>query len=645
MSVVDAGVSAGVFPPGGRRLVVYVVYDRRGGVEDFVVHALAGLREHAAHVLVVANGALTDEGRAKLAPVADSVLVRENRGYDIWAHKEALEFVGDLSSFDEVVLTNDTWFGPVRPYGPVFDRMGARPVHFWGMTDHAEEVPNPFTGEGRLPYHLQSFWIAVRREMFLSEEWARYWRELPEMPDYFDAVLKHEAVFTKHFTDRGYVAEAAFSYRKYPTTHPALFNADLLIDDGCPLLKRRPLFHYPPFLDRHAVIGRWTLQQVERHGYPMPLIWQNLARNVQPRVLNADAAMLEVLPDVDTSYDPTRPLRIVVIAHVFYVEMTDEMLDRADTLPGDYDLVVTTPDQERADAIREVLVARLPKGRRYEIRVVRNEGRDQSAFLIGCRDILLGDEYDLVVKLHSKKTPQDGFNVGRYFKDQQFQNLLNSPGYSANMVGLFQREPGLGLAYPPTIHIGYPTMGRGWWSNKPGYEKIAAELGIHVPADEISPLAPYGSMYFARPAALRLLVQHHWAYEDFGGAEAYQDGGLAHVLERVPSYAAGELGFHTRTVCTTEHLSISHTAFDFNLDQMSATMAGFTVDQILFLKRAGYVGDGSLHDFATMYTRLGYPGTRILRLAGRVKRFVRRRWRALRRSPRGDESSPKGVLR
>ncbi|MEV8266696.1 rhamnan synthesis F family protein [Microbacterium sp. NPDC076911] len=635
MSVVSGVLAPSVFPDGGRRLVVYVVYDRRGEVEDFVVHALAALREHAAHVLVVANGSLSAAGREKLAPVSDSVLVRENVGYDIWAHKEALEFAGDLSSYDEIVLANDTWYGPVRPFGPLFERMDAREVHFWGMTDHAEEVPNPFTGEGRLAYHLQSFWIAVRRDMFLSDSWASYWRDLPPMPDYFDAVLKHEAVFTEHFTDRGFTAGVAFGFEKYPTTHPALFNADLLIEDGCPLLKRRPLFHYPPFLDRHAVIGRWTLETVEKHGYPMPLIWDNLARNVPPRVMNADAAMLEVLPDVDISYDPTHPFRIVVIAHIYYVEMTDEILDHVDTLPGEYDLVVTTPEEERAVAIREILEQRNGNARSHEVRVVENDGRDQSAFLVGCRDILLSDNYDLVVKLHSKKTPQDGFNVGRHFKRQQFDNLLNSEGYSANLVALFQKEPGLGMAYPPTIHIGYPTMGRGWWSNKPGYERIAETLGIHVPPDEISPLAPYGSMFIARPAALRLLVQHPWKYQDFGGAEAYRDGGLAHVLERVPSYAAGELGYHTRTVCTTEYLSISHTAFDYNLDQMSTTIPGDTVEQIHFLKRAGYVGSGTWRDFVNMYVRLNpterSPLRRALRKTRRALAGARGRLRQARR--------------
>ena len=51
-------------------LIIYVIWDRRGDVEDYVAYALAGLREHAAHILVVVNGALTEAGRAKLEPVA-----------------------------------------------------------------------------------------------------------------------------------------------------------------------------------------------------------------------------------------------------------------------------------------------------------------------------------------------------------------------------------------------------------------------------------------------------------------------------------------------------------------------------------------------------------------------------------------------
>ena len=628
--------SAGVFPVGGRRLVVYVVWDRRGEVEDYIPFALAGLRDHAARVLVVVNGSLSDEGRAKLEPVSDEILVRENVGFDIWAHKDALDHVGaGIAEFDEVLLTNDTWFGPVRPYGPVFERMGEQAVHFWGMTDHAREEPNPFTGEGVLHYHLQSFWIAVRREMFLSPEWEAYWRDLPQMPGYFDAVLQHEAVFTEHFASRGFGHGVAFGSEGYPTDHPALFNPDLLLADGCPVLKRRPFFHWPPFLDRHAVVGRWILDEVAGYGYPLDLVWSDLARNVEPKVLNTDAAMHEVLPEVDVSYDPSRPFRIAAILHIFYVDMTDELLDRVSHLPPPVDLYITTTDADKAVEIREIVSRRPREGRAVDVRVLpSNDGRDQSAFLIECRDVVLGGEYDLIVKLHTKKTPQDGFNVGRHFKSQQFTNLLNSPGYAANLIALFQKEPGLGLVYPPTIHIGYPTIGRGWWSNKAGFTELCEQLGIRVPIDEISPLAPYGSMYVARPESLRLLVEHDWTYADFGGAEAYHDGGLAHILERMPSYAAAELGFHTRTVSTAEYMSISHTSLEFNLDQMSITMPGDSVEQIMFLKRAGYVGEGRLRDFVRMYfglhprvgRRLGWmidPSGRFGRAVGAVGRLRR----------------------
>jgi len=611
-----------------KRAVIYVVFDRRGMVEEYVEYALREMRGDADHILAVVNGALTEEGRARLEAVTDDILVRPNEGFDIWGHKAGLDHLGErLADFDEIVLTNDTWFGPVRPYGPVFERMGGQPLDFWGMTDNVR-MKDPSTGTGRVPDHLQSFWIAVRRNMFLSDAWRDYWRDLPPMAGYFDAVLNHEVTFTQRFTEAGFTSAAAFPAANYPSKHPALFNPDLLIADGCPLVKRRPFFHWPPYMDRHAVIGRWIAEDMAAHGYPIEHLYSNLARNVAPKDLNVDLGLNDVLGSVDVSYDPEKPLRVVAILHIFYVDMTDEMLDRVDTLPVSYDLVVTTQDEERAAAIREIIDARPRDGRAVDVRVVAsNDGRDQSAFLVGCRDVLLGGGYDLVVKLHSKKTPQDGFNVGRAFKDQQFMNLLSSPGYTANVLALFQKEEGLGLVYPPMVHIGYPTMGRAWWANKPGFEKLAAQMGIMVPLDDVSPLAPYGSMFIARPEALRLLVEQPWSYGDFGGAEAYQDGGLAHVLERVPSYAAAELGYHTRTIMDAEYAAVSYTTLDFNFDEMSATVPGRTHEQIAFLRGIGHVGEGKLRDFIRMYMRRNHPGAgnRLRALRVRVSSGIRRR--------------------
>ncbi|MFG6402038.1 rhamnan synthesis F family protein [Microbacterium sp. P04] len=623
------------YPEDGKRLLIYVIYNRRGDVEEYISHALLAMREHCDQILVMVNGLLGPAGRERLEPVSDHIIVRENRGYDIWAYKEGLDFMAErMPEFEEVLLVNDTWFGPIRPFAPVFERMDRKSLHFWGMTDHMRVEPNPFTQTGYLAYHLQSYWVAVRKGMFLSPEWSDYWRDLPEMNSYSDAVAKHEGVFTEHFTGLGFSGEVAFPTLTDQQENHSILYAEQLIDAGCPTLKRRPFFQWPVFMDHVGVIGRWTLDAVARTGYPVELIYQDLARNVEPRVLNADAAMLEVLSPAVSSYDSSAPLKTVVIAHIYYPEMTREILERADTLPAAYDLVVTTPDTTRAEQIRAALDEHEPRGS-VEVRVVEsNNGRDQAAFLIGCRDILLGGDYELVVKVHSKKTPQDGANIGRHFRRQQFDNLLPGQNETANLVAMFQREPGLGLAYPPTIHIGYPTMGHGWWANRPGFEEMRKELGVQVPMDEVSPLAPFGSMFFARPEALRLLAEHRWSYDDFGGAEAYKDGGLAHVLERMPTYAAGELGYHTRTVATPEYLSKSYPILDFNLDQAAKTLPDHTMHQIGFLRRAGDMGDGTLRDFVNMWVRLHRPGTepKVDVLFERTQRIRGALWRA--RHPR-----------
>jgi rhamnosyltransferase len=372
------------------------------------------------------------------------------------------------------------------------------------------------------------------------------------------------------------------------------------------------------------------LDAAESAGFELLPILRHLARSTPPRLLNTNGALLSVVaaPSAERTRDQT--MRIAVVAHIFYEDMVDELVDLTDNLPGPYDLVITTPDQDRARTIREQLASRARTWGALDIRVLgSNNGRDQGAFLVACRDLIVGDDYDLLVKVHSKKTVQDGFNIGRHFKQQQLLNLLDTPAYVDGLVDLFRNEPGLGLVYPPTIHIGYPTMGRGWWSNKSGFAALAAQLGITVPLDDVSPLAPYGSMYIARPAALRRMVEREWSFADFGGADAYQDGGLAHILERLPSYAAAEDGYYTRTVMTADYTAISHTSFEYNLDQLSVTIPGRIDEQVSLIRRLGFFGQGRAADVLRMYLRSHAPRhsravdrweTRIRRVRSRLRR-------------------------
>ena len=581
------------FRAGDRRVIFYFVYDPRGEIDDYIPYKLRSLRPFAEHIFVVVNGDLTAEGRAKLDEVADTVFQRPNEGFDVWAYKSALEEFGAerLASYDELILMNYTWFGPVRPFEPVFERMNPLKVDFWGLTEHDGMTPNPYTLVGSMPAHIQSHWIAVRRSMFQSDAWRTYWDEMPMITSYVDSIVSHESRFTSHFQSRGFRKELAFPLEDYPSQHPAFVSARALLEDGCPALKRRPFFHSPLYLDREAIIGRWLLEETASYGYPMELIWQNLARNAQPKILNTNASMLEILPSTPELYDPEQPQRIAAIVHIFYEDMTDELLDRLATLPSQFDLYVTTTSEEKAAVIRATIEERaLPLVGASDVRVLpSNRGRDLSGFFIGARDVLRSGDYDLIVKIHSKKTVQQTPNAGDFFKRQQFENLLHSPGYTANLIGLFQKEPGLGLAFPPTIHIGYPTLGHAWFLNREPTRELCERLGISVPLDDVSPLAPFGAMFVARPEALRLLTDVEWKYEEYAPETEHRDGSLAHVQERIVSYAAGELGYHVRTVANARYAAISHTFLEYKLDMMSAVVPGYPIDQVHWLWN--HVGD------------------------------------------------------
>ncbi len=564
-----------------RRAIIYLVYDRDGIVDDYIPHKLERLRSHADYIFVVVNGRLDDANLSKLLAVADEVHQRENVGMDVGGYADALSVLSDrMGEFDELLLMNYTWFGPIGTFDDVFDRMNATAVDFWGMTVHGAENPHPITGEGVMRAHLQSHWIAVRSSLFLSDDWREYWATMPPITSYRTSILNHESRFTGHFADLGYQWAAAFPEENYPgTTHAAFESALQLLRDGCPVLKRRPFFHDPLYLDRHAIIGRWITDDAAERGYPLALIWENVVRAAAPKVLNTNASMLEVLPHVDVSFDPSQPLRIAAVVHIYYVDLALELLDRLDMLPQPYDLVITTTDDDKAAEIARIIADRpATKARQSEVRVLpSNRGRDLSAFFVACHDIITSTDYDLIVKIHSKKTVQQGAAAGELFKRQQLENLLASPGYAANVLGLFQKEKGLGVVFAPTLHIGYPTMGGAWFGNKEPASTLLEAAGVHVPLDDRSPLAPMGAMWIARPAAMRRFATT-LDYDDYLPESEHRDGSLAHVQERVIAYGAAQDGFHTRTVANPEYIAISHTFLEYKFDQIMAPIQGYAID-------------------------------------------------------------------
>ena len=572
-----------------KRAGIFLFYDPEGKVDDYILGCLGSLQQHMDYLLVVSNSSLDETNRKRLESVSSEVMERKNVGYDVGAYRDGLRHLGwdHMGDYDELVLFNYTFFAPIHPWAGLFERTDKWDTDFWGITEHDEVRPHPFLPKLVMPRHIQSHWIAVRASLSTTKDWRTYWEDMPPIESYNDSIQWHESRFTGYFNALGYRHEVAYNVDDYPSANPVFDNANLLLQDGCPILKRRNLFHNPLHLDRFAIIGADMLEQARLAGYDTDLILSNLARTSKPRDLVTNAGLTWVVPQnaSEEPYAAAATQKVLAVAHTFYADMAEEILQRLSVLPKGYYLVATTSNEENQAQIRAVMERYGVEG---EVRVVAsNRGRDIGAFLVDCNDVLASGKWDIVVKIHSKKSVQDDYNAAQLFKTHLYDNLLNSRAHVANILAEFAAHPRLGMVRAPLPHMGYPTMGHAWFTNREPAQAVAKRLGINVPFDKDMPLATYGSMFIARPQALAKLVNAGFKPENFPVEGGYKDGSLAHVLERLMAYAALSEGFYVRPVLAPKWAEVYYGYLEYKLAAVSSFLPPFTIDQVPYLKAHG----------------------------------------------------------
>lgn len=251
-----------------RRALVWALHDVDGVLDAANEHYLRALLEHVEQAVVVVNGAFEPGSRRRVEELGATLIVRENRGYDVEAFKAGIEALAPvLPELDELVVANSSVFGPLRPLRPMFDAMAAADVDFWGITRHAAADPERGTAAPRTERaHVQSYFTVYRSSLLRSEAFADYWRDLPPIEGYADAVRLHEMEQTGYFEDHGFTWTVAVdtSDLEHLSTNPIIgLSAMLVRERGCPVFKRRMLFLSAEELTTHsdgaATAELWSL--------------------------------------------------------------------------------------------------------------------------------------------------------------------------------------------------------------------------------------------------------------------------------------------------------------------------------------------------------------------------------------------------
>lgn len=228
--------------------------------------------------------------------------------------------------------------------------------------------------------------------------------------------------------------------------------------------------------------------------------------------------------------------KVALCFHIFYEDFIDYYASALENFPITVDLLLTVSDIKYEKDINEKLAV-LPAVNSVTVKAVPNRGRNFGPMLVEYAQRL--QEYDLFCHMHSKKSLYSG-RAQTQWADYLGEFLLKDHNVISKMLNYMHDNEDTGIYYPTTFPI-TPDWANHWLKNKPYKAKFFEEWQIEDDSDFLS--YPVGGMFWAKPKALKQLLDKQYQYEDFPAEPLPNDGSELHALERMIGLLAEKNGY------------------------------------------------------------------------------------------------------
>ncbi len=179
-----------------KRISLIAGYDSKGVIHDYVVH-LARCLSRISEVYYFCDNGLAEGEGAKLEGLATICGARRHGRYDFGSWGEMIDQIGweAIARFDELVLVNDSCYGPFYDLSLVFERMNSRRCDFWSMT-----------GSREIAFHLQSYFLVFRWPVLADADFRNFWSNISKEYSYEHVVIKYEVGLSRLLLQNGFVS-------------------------------------------------------------------------------------------------------------------------------------------------------------------------------------------------------------------------------------------------------------------------------------------------------------------------------------------------------------------------------------------------------------------------------------------------------
>lgn len=250
-----------------KRLGIFVFYDKDGIVDNYIDYLLEDLSKSLSDLIIVVNGILNDNGKKIFLRYTDRIVIRKNIGFDAGAYVDILlNYIGqeNLKKWDELILCNDTFYGPFIPFSDIFARMEKFNIDFWGLVENKDAL---FT-------FIHSYFIVFGKKIIKNGLLANFMKNsnLISCADYlnvcaifehylFQFLIKHKATYTAYSN----IENNNIYYSAYES----------IANEHVPILKKKTFIPKYFNIKQQKKILLWIH---ENTNYPVKYILENAKR-------------------------------------------------------------------------------------------------------------------------------------------------------------------------------------------------------------------------------------------------------------------------------------------------------------------------------------------------------------------------------
>ncbi|MDF3819117.1 rhamnan synthesis F family protein [Leptospira sp. 96542] len=220
------------------RLVLFSTFNLDGKVTKNLEFYLKNLYELGSDIVLIDTSPISiKEEIETIRPYINHYIWRENVGYDFGSWKIGLLETKDWKEYKQIVFTNDSVYGPVRPLTPIFEKFKNTKVDVWGLTDSYE-----------FDYHIMSYFLVFQNRAITSEAFQSFWQNLKFYPTRWKKllILEYEVGGTKHWLSHNLNVGVFVPYqslnsninKKYYMNPTHVYWDTIITDHQFPFLKR-----------------------------------------------------------------------------------------------------------------------------------------------------------------------------------------------------------------------------------------------------------------------------------------------------------------------------------------------------------------------------------------------------------------------